>query len=109
MNPFSLEGKLAIVTGATRGIGLGAAHALAQSGASVILVGRELAELEHSAGELRQITKLVHVAVYDLSHTTGIAEWFDNLCGTAGVPEILVNSAGIHTRCQRSHGEQTNC
>jgi len=98
MNPFSVTSKLALVTGATRGIGLGVARALAQSGASVILVGRDLAELERAAGGLRQITDHVHVAAYDLSLTSGIAEWFENLCGTAGVPEILVNSAGIHRR-----------
>jgi len=98
MNPFLVTGKLALVTGGTRGIGLGAALALARSGAGVILVGRDAAQLERAAGELRQITEQVHVAAYDLSHADGIAEWFENLCGTAGVPEILVNSAGINRR-----------
>jgi gluconate 5-dehydrogenase len=98
MNPFSVTGKLALVTGATRGIGLGAASALAHSGASLILVGRDLAELERAASELREVTRHVHVAAYDLSLASGIADWFDNLCGTTGVPEILVNSAGISKR-----------
>jgi gluconate 5-dehydrogenase len=98
MNPFSLESKLALITGATRGIGLGAARALAQSGANVILVGRDQAELERSADELRQTAKQVHVAPYDLSDTCGIREWFDNLCTTVGTPDILVNSAGIQRR-----------
>jgi gluconate 5-dehydrogenase len=71
---------------------------LAQSGASVILVGRDLDELERAAGELRKITTRVHVAAYDLSNTRGITRWFEGLCGTAGVPEILVNSAGISKR-----------
>jgi gluconate 5-dehydrogenase len=98
MNPFSVESKLALITGATRGIGLGAARALAQSGANVILVGRDQAELERSADELRQIAKEVHVAPYDLLDTCGIREWFDNLCTTVGTPDILVNSAGIQRR-----------
>jgi gluconate 5-dehydrogenase len=98
MNPFSVAGKLALVTGATRGIGLGAARALALSGAGVILVGRDLAELERAAIEFRQITSQVHVMAYDLSDTRGISEWFENLCTAAGVPEILVNSAGISRR-----------
>lgn len=48
-NPFRVDGQLAMITGATRGIGLGAAKALAQSGASLLLVGRDEAELEHAA------------------------------------------------------------
>ncbi len=98
MNPFSLEGKLALITGGTRGIGSGAARALAQSGAGVILVGRNLAELERTATELREIAKQVHVAPYDLAQTNGIAKWFDSVCAQWGTPEILVNSAGINLR-----------
>ena len=99
MNPFTVEGQLALVTGATRGIGLGAARALAQSGASVILVGRDEGELEHAAIELRQTTKrMIHVAPYDLSQTSGIAEWFGSLCESVGTPGILVNAAGISRR-----------
>jgi gluconate 5-dehydrogenase len=98
MNPFSLEGKLALITGGSRGIGCGAAQALAQSGADVILVGRNLDELERAAIELRQFAKQVHVAPYDLSQTNGIAEWFENVCAQWGTPEILVNSAGINLR-----------
>ncbi len=97
-NPFSLEGKLALVTGATRGIGLGAARALAQSGAAVILVGRDEAELQRAAEELRQSGRQVHVAPYDLLQTTGIASWFGDLCAEVGTPNILVNSAGISRR-----------
>lgn len=98
MNPFTLEGKLALVTGATRGIGLGAARALAQSGSGVILVGRDEAELERAAAGLRQITAQVHVAPYDLTNIDGIAEWFGTICATTGTPDILVNAAGITRR-----------
>lgn len=45
MNPFSLEGKLALITGGSRGIGLGTARAFGQFGADVILVGRDQTEL----------------------------------------------------------------
>ena len=98
MNPFSLEGKRAMITGGSRGIGRGAARALAQSGADVILVGRNRAELERAATELRQFAKQVHVAPYDLSETTGIAVWFESVWAQWGTPEILVNSAGINLR-----------
>ncbi len=98
MNPFNVEGRLALITGATRGIGLGAARALAQSGANVILVGRDEQELEIAASDLRQFNGKVHVAPFDLSQTAGIATWFAELVITTGTPDILVNSAGISRR-----------
>jgi gluconate 5-dehydrogenase len=98
MNPFQVEGQLALVTGATRGIGLGAARALARSGAGVILVGRDEPELERAANELRPLTQHVHIAPYDLSETSGIASWFTELVTRTGTPDILVNSAGISRR-----------
>ena len=98
MNPFSVEGKLALITGATRGIGLGAARALAESGADVILVGRDEVELQAAAQDLRGLGRQVHVAPFDLARTTGIRPWFEGLCQQLGTPEILVNSAGMSRR-----------
>jgi gluconate 5-dehydrogenase len=98
MNPFNLEGELALITGATRGIGLGAARALAQSGSGVILAGRDEVELERAADELRTLTKQVHVAPYDLLRIEGIAEWYGSLCAAVGEPGILVNAAGMTVR-----------
>ena len=98
MNRFALNGKLALITGASRGIGLGIARALAESGADAILAGRDGTELGRAADQLRQVTQHVHVTNYDLSNTEGIAEWFDGICASAGLPEILVNSAGMSRR-----------
>ncbi len=98
MNPFSLSGKLAIITGGTRGIGFGAARAIAQSGAGIILVGRDRSELKERALELNQFTEYVHIAPFDLLKTNEIAEWFDRLCADIATPDILVNSAGVNRR-----------
>jgi gluconate 5-dehydrogenase len=98
MNPFRVDGKTALITGATRGIGLGAAHALAQSGANLLLVGRDHEELERSARELREIASDVRVAPFDLLQTEKIAPWLNGLCDEFGVPDILVNSAGTSRR-----------
>jgi gluconate 5-dehydrogenase len=98
MNPFSLEGRLAIITGGSRGIGSGAARALAQSGADVILVGRNLAGLERTASDIRHTGRQIHVAPYDLAQSNGIADWFEGVCARYGTPDILVNSAGINLR-----------
>jgi gluconate 5-dehydrogenase len=98
MNPFELKNKLALITGATRGIGLGIAHAMAQSGASLILVGRDQPEIERSAVELRHISASVSVAPFDLLQTGEISSWFEGVCANFGSPDILVNSAGINRR-----------
>jgi len=98
MNPFDLSGKLALVTGATRGIGLGVARAMAEAGAGIILVGRDQGYLERSAGELRQVTDSVHTACFDLLETGKISPWFGQLCTEIRSPDILVNSAGINRR-----------
>jgi gluconate 5-dehydrogenase len=98
MNPFRVDGKLAMVTGATRGIGLGAAEALARSGASLMLVGRDEAELERAAEDLREHTEQVHVLPFDLMQSDAIRGWMDEVFKKLGTPEILVNSAGIQRR-----------
>jgi gluconate 5-dehydrogenase len=98
MNPFSISGRLALVTGASRGIGLGISRALAASGAGLILVGRDKVELEKVAEELGKLTSPVHVSQFDLRNSSDIENWFDELCNEVGVPEILVNSAGITRR-----------
>jgi short-subunit dehydrogenase len=54
VNPFSLAGKTAMVTGASRGIGLGLAKALADSGANLILVARDAQALAKAAKDLRR-------------------------------------------------------
>ena len=98
MGPFSVSGKLALITGATRGIGFGVARALAMSGAELILAARDRSELQRVAEELRQVTSRVYVAPFDLLQTGQIAGWFEELCATSGLPDILVNSAGISRR-----------
>ena len=98
MNPFQVQGQLALITGATRGIGLGAAHALAQSGADLLLAGRDEEELERAAADLRQMTTNVHLLPFDLLHTKQIAPWLNGVFDKFGSPDILVNSAGMSRR-----------
>lgn len=98
MSRFSLDGKVAMVTGASRGIGLGAARALGESGARLILVARSAQALAKAEGELRSANIDVAASSYDLQNTTGIAAWFDECVQNHGQPDILVNAAGITRR-----------
>lgn len=86
---FGLEGKRALVTGAGRGIGLAAAAALAEYGASVTLVARTSAEIEAGAD---LIGKGAAAATLDVSELEAVRAFF----GAREAFHILVNNAGTN-------------
>ena len=91
---FDLTGKLALVTGSTRGIGLASAAGLAQMGAEVIISGRQEAAVAEAIAKLRQSSPAakLHAAVFDL----GGAEGCDALIAKFPEVDILVNNLGIY-------------
>src|SRR5665213_4381724 len=98
MNRFSVDGKLAMVTGGSRGIGLATARALGESGARVILVARSLEALNRAQEELKTARIDAVYSACDLRDTDSIAAWFDKCVAQFGQPDILVNAAGIQRR-----------
>ena len=98
MNPFRLDGRLALVTGANRGIGLGIARALAEADARLILVARGPEELETAARALRETGQSAVPVPFDLHETAHIPSWYDGVVGRYGRPDILVNAAGLTRR-----------
>ena len=98
MNRFSLDGKLALVTGGSRGIGLSTARALAQSGARVILVARSAEALSRAKTELAAANIDAGTSVCDLRNVEHISDWFSECISQHGQPDILVNAAGIQRR-----------
>lgn len=98
MSGFKLTGSLALVTGGTRGIGLASARALAEGGLDVILVGRDRAELDRAATELRATGRTVHVEAFDLGQPSEIVSWFADVRSRIGTPDVLVNAAGMSRR-----------
>ena len=97
---FDLTGKVAIVTGATMGIGKGVALRLAEAGASVVLV--DLVDPAEAAPMLREITALGRKAHYiqaDLSDSKNLAPIIDQTEEAFGDLHILVNNAGIFSYC----------
>jgi gluconate 5-dehydrogenase len=98
MTQFSVTGKLALVTGGSRGIGLSTAHALGESGARIILVARSAEALERAQTELKAAQVDAVYSVCDLKEIDGIEPWFQGCAAQFGQPDILVNAAGIQRR-----------
>lgn len=98
MKMFRLDGRLALVTGGGRGIGLGIAHALAEAGADILLAARSAKELDSAAKSVRQTGRKAEGVVVDLRQTDKLADWYEQLVKAHGRPDILVNAAGITRR-----------
>lgn len=93
---IDLKGKIALVTGATNGIGKETARALATMGATVIIVGRNPQKTEAVVEELRNTTgsPTLHKAIADLSRQADVRELASQFKATYDALHILVNNAG---------------
>ncbi|GII21256.1 SDR family NAD(P)-dependent oxidoreductase [Planosporangium mesophilum] len=91
---FSLDGRVAVVTGGNSGIGRAIAEALAYAGASVVLLARDKDRLRETAEALPSAG---YVAV-DLADREALAAAADEAAALFGEPDILVNSAGVNPR-----------
>ena len=97
-----LRGQVALITGASRGIGRAAAVALAAAGARVVLVGRDRSALAAAATEAREAASLPDgespnhlILTADLSDPNAIRRIISETTKTFGALHILVNNAGI--------------
>jgi 2-deoxy-D-gluconate 3-dehydrogenase len=95
-NPFSLDGRTALVTGANTGLGQGIAIALAQAGADIVAAGRR-APVETQAA-IRALRRRFHFIPADLVSTAPIAGVVQETLGEMGGLDILVNNAGLISR-----------
>ena len=95
----SLDGKTAIITGASKGLGKAMALALAGAGATVALVSRDEAKLHAVAQQIRDAGGCVEVFSADVSDETQVARVRDAVAGKFGnALHILINNAGINIR-----------
>ncbi len=95
---FSLERRLALVTGSGQGIGLALARGLAEHGASVILNGRGVAGIESQAAALRAEGHTVHASVFDVTDVGAVDAEIERIEREIGPIDILVNNAGVQFR-----------
>ncbi len=92
---FSLEGKVALVTGASSGLGVEFARGLAMAGADVAVVARRLERLQTVAQELEDLGVRAQAVQADLRHEEQINDALAQVEETLGPIDILVNNAGI--------------
>jgi gluconate 5-dehydrogenase len=95
---FDLTGRVALVTGAYRGLGFGIARGLAEAGATVILNGRKPDELAKSAKTLTDAGLRADSAAFDITDRGAIRAAVDGAIARHGAIDILVNNAGIQRR-----------
>ena len=91
---FRLDGKVAVVTGAGRGIGAASALALAEAGADVLLSARTAEQLEQVAKEIEAMGRRAFVVPADLSDLDAVAGLADTAVAELGSLDIVVNNVG---------------
>lgn len=97
-NPFALDGKIALVTGAGRGLGLEIAKALADAGAHVVLNGRSRETLEAAAAAIRSAGGSAAARAFDVTDPDGMESAFAGIEAGHGRLDILVNNVGLRDR-----------
>ena len=90
-----LDGKLALVTGASRGIGRAIAQALAAEGASVVLGARDEAKLQEVMAAITASGGKAEALALDVARAESVAAGFEKLLAAHGRLDHLVNNAGI--------------
>ncbi|NNC00894.1 SDR family NAD(P)-dependent oxidoreductase, partial [Corallococcus exiguus] len=99
LSSFRIEGRTALVTGSSRGIGRAIALALAEAGADVVVhSGGEVAEAESVASEIRRLGRRAAVVTADLGESTAVDVIADACATLAPVLDILVLNAAVQIR-----------
>ncbi len=92
IDAFRLDGQLAVVTGASRGLGQGCALALAGAGADVALIGRNQDDLVAVAKDIQGLGRTAHVLAIDVTNSDDLAA----MLGQLPPFHIFVNNAGTN-------------
>ncbi len=95
LEKFKLDGRVAAVTGAARGIGLAIVEALAEAGASVVLTDRDPGTLDAAVARLSAEGRTVDREVLDVTDPAAVRRAHEAIVARHGRVDILVNNAGI--------------
>lgn len=95
---FSLQGKVALITGAARGIGLAYARSAAAAGAHVVLSDHDTESLNRSVEELRSQGLSCSASMFDVTSEVEVGEAVDDIISEHKQIDVLVNNAGNQLR-----------
>lgn len=96
MDEFDLSGRVAVVTGGSRGIGRAIALGLADAGADVVPVSRTESDVEDAVEAVRGRGAESLVATADVAEADDVASLFDRVAAELGGVDVVVNNAGIN-------------
>jgi NAD(P)-dependent dehydrogenase (short-subunit alcohol dehydrogenase family) len=102
IDPFRLDGKIALITGAGSGLGYATAKCMVAAGAKVVLVGRRKDVLEIAAHE---IGESAYPEAFDITQADEVPAFVSRIEKQFGKVDILVNNAGVH--CKKPIEETT--
>jgi NAD(P)-dependent dehydrogenase (short-subunit alcohol dehydrogenase family) len=94
LDSFSLAGRTAVVTGSTRGLGRAFAHALADAGANIVIVGRDEDAARHVEAEIASLGAGVEVVLADVTRRHDVERILERTVAAFGRADVLVNNAG---------------
>ena len=96
---FDISGRIALITGSSRGIGKALAQGLAEAGAVVVLNARNAEALTSTADQIREATgAIVHERPFDVTDPASVAAGIADIEDTVGPLAICVNNAGMQKR-----------
>ena len=98
LEKFSLKGKVAIVIGASRGLGRGMARALAEAGADLAIVARTASSLDELAEEVKRLNRKYLILPKDVSKPSEVENMVNRVIEAFGKIDILINSQGTQVR-----------
>ena len=94
LDRFRLDGKRALITGGSHGLGRAVAQSLAEAGANLILVGRDADNLRTAEKELAPLGREVRVIAQDVGTPEGAARMCEQALAECGAIDVLVNNVG---------------
>lgn len=97
-NTFRIDGKVALVTGASYGIGMAMARALAGAGATIVFNDRNPERVDSAIEEYKRAGIDARGYIFDVTDEKAVQEYIGRITAEAGVIDILVNNAGIIKR-----------